>query len=385
MQRLIILRYSEIHLKGSNRGFFEKCLYDNTVKAIEDIKATVEKGGARYIVKDYDAKDEKKLISRLTKVFGYNWLSVAMCVENDPDKILQAVNEIKISNCTFRVTTRRADKNFQISSNEFSAMVGEIVLKNNANLKVNLDNFDKELKVDIRENGFTFLYLNSIKCVGGMPVGSAGKAICLLSGGIDSPVATYKIAKRGAKIYAVHFHSYPYTSERAKQKVVDLAKILSQYCGKMKLYCVSFTKVQEEIHKKCDPKLMITIMRRIMMRVTEKLAHRLKCKAIVTGESLGQVASQTMEGIMSSNSVVSMPVFRPLIGDDKNDIIEVAKQIGTFDTSILPYEDCCTVFLPRNPIIKPQLDYVAKQEQNLDIEQLVKDCLKNIEIIEIKP
>ena len=385
MQRLIILRYSEIHLKGSNRGFFEKCLYDNTVKAIEDIKATVEKGGARYIVKDYDAKDEKKLISRLTKVFGYNWLSVALCVENDPDKILQAVNEIKISNCTFRVTTRRADKNFPISSNEFSAMVGEIVLKNNVNLKVNLDNFDKELKVDIRENGYTFLYLDSIKCVGGMPTGCAGKAICLLSGGIDSPVAIYKIAKRGAKIYAVHFHSYPYTSERAKQKVVDLAKILSQYCGKMKLYCVSFTKVQEEIHKKCDPKLMITIMRRIMMRVTEKLAHRLKCKAIVTGESLGQVASQTMEGIMSSNSVVSMPVFRPLIGDDKNDIIEVAKQIGTFDTSILPYEDCCTVFLPRNPIIKPQLDYVAKQEQNLDIEQLVKDCLKNIEIIEINP
>ena len=385
MKRLIILRYSEIHLKGGNRGFFEKQLYDNTVKAIEDIKATVSKGGARYIVSDYDNKDEKKLISRLTKVFGFNWLSVALCVENDVETILETVKEFQLSNCTFRVSTRRADKNFPVHSNELSAMAGDIILKQNANAKVDLENFEKELKIDIRENGYTYLYLDDIKCVGGMPVGTAGKAICLLSGGIDSPVASYKIAKRGAIIFGVHFHSYPYTSERAKQKVVDLAKILSQYCGKFKLIFVSFTKVQEEIHKNCNSKFMITIMRRIMMRIAESLAQKFKCKAIVTGESLGQVASQTMEGIMSSNAVVKMPVYRPLIGDDKNDIIAVSKNIGTFETSILPYEDCCTVFLPRNPIIKPKLEDVEAEEAKLNIENLVKDCLNCIEIIDITP
>lgn len=385
MQRLIILRYSEIHLKGSNRGFFERHLYDNTIKAIGDITANLHKGGARYIVSDYNVNDEKKLIARLSKVFGFNWLSVALCVKNDVDEILDAVKTFNLSNCTFRVSTRRADKSFPIHSSELSAMAGEILLKNNPNLKVQLESFDKELKIDIREDGFTYIYLDSIKCVGGMPVGTAGKAICLLSGGIDSPVATYKIAKRGATIVGVHFHSYPYTSERAKQKVIDLAKILSQYCGKIKLHFVSFTKVQEEIHKKCNSKFMITIMRRIMMRVTEKLALKNKCKAIVTGESLGQVASQTMEGIMSSNAVVSMPVYRPLIGDDKNDIIDVAKKIGTFDTSILPYEDCCTVFLPKNPIIKPQLESVEAEEAKLDIQQLVDDCLSNYEIIDIEP
>ena len=385
MKRLIILRYSEIHLKGGNRGFFEKQLYDNTVKAIEDIKATVSKGGARYIVSDYDVKDEKKLISRLNKVFGFNWLSVALCVENDVNNILETVKEFQFSNCTFRVSTRRADKNFPVHSNELSAMAGDIILKQNANAKVDLENFEKELKIDIRENGYTYLYLDDIKCVGGMPVGTAGKAICLLSGGIDSPVASYKIAKRGATIFGVHFYSYPYTSERAKQKVVDLAKILSQYCGKFKLILVSFTKAQEEIHKNCNSKFMITIMRRIMMRIAESLAQKFKCKAIVTGESLGQVASQTMEGIMSSNAVVKMPVYRPLIGDDKNDIIAVSKNIGTFETSILPYEDCCTVFLPRNPIIKPKLEDVEAEEAKLNIESLVKDCLNCIEIIDITP
>ena len=217
-----------------------------------------------------------------------------------------------------------------------------------------------------------------------MPTGCAGKAICLLSGGIDSPVAMYKIARRGAKIFAVHFHSYPYTSERAKLKVVELAKILSQYCGKIKLTFVSFTKVQEEIHRKCNPDYMITIMRRIMMRVTEHLAHKNRCKVIVTGESLGQVASQTMEGITSSNSVVKMPVLRPLVGDDKDDIIEVAKKIGTFETSILPYEDCCTVFLPKNPIIKPNLWQVEEEEAKLDVDVLVSECLKNLEVIEVE-
>ncbi len=383
MKRLIILRYSEIHLKGDNRGFFERCLFDNTVNAIKDINAIVDKGGARYIIKDYDIVDEKKLISRLTKVFGFNWLSVAICVENDINKIIDAVQEFQFNNCTFRVSTRRADKNFPLHSNEVSAKIGEFILKTYSNCIVNLENFDKELVIDIRENGYTYMYLDSIKCAGGMPTGSAGKALCLLSGGIDSPVATYKIAKRGAKIFGLHFHSYPYTSERAKQKVIDLAKVIAQYNGEFKLYFVNFTKVQETIHKNCNPKFMITLMRRIMMRIAEKLAHKLNCKAIVTGESLGQVASQTMEGIISSNSVVSMPIYRPLIGDDKNEIIDVAKKIGTFDISILPYEDCCTVFLPRNPIIKPKLDSVILEEKKINVDELVEECLNNIEFIKI--
>ncbi len=384
MSRVIILRYSEIHLKGSNRGFFERFLMDNTQKAIAGINAKVEKGGARYIVSEYAPEDEGKLVSRLTKVFGFNWLSIAESVENDAEKILERAKEIKLSNCSFRVTTRRADKNFPHHSAQFSAMVGEVILNNNDNLKVDLEHFDKEVKVDIRENGQTFIYLDSVKCAGGMPTGCAGKAICLLSGGIDSPVAIYKIARRGAKIFAVHFHSYPYTSERAKLKVIELAKILSQYCGKIKLSFVSFTKVQEEIHRKCNPDYMITIMRRIMMRVTERLAIKNKCKVIVTGESLGQVASQTMEGITSSNSVVKMPVLRPLIGDDKDDIIEVANKIGTFETSILPYEDCCTVFLPKNPIIKPSLLRVEEEEAKIDVDALVNECLHNYETIIIE-
>lgn len=384
MSRVIILRYSEIHLKGSNRGFFERFLMDNTQKAIAGINAKVEKGGARYIVSEYVPEDEGKLVSRLTKVFGFNWLSIAESVENDAEKILERVKEIKLSNCSFRVTTRRADKNFPHHSAQFSAMVGEVILNNNDNLKVDLEHFDREVKVDIRENGQTFIYLDSVKCAGGMPTGCAGKAICLLSGGIDSPVAIYKIARRGAKIFAVHFHSYPYTSERAKLKVIELAKILSQYCGKIKLSFVSFTKVQEEIHRKCNPDYMITIMRRIMMRVTERLAIKNKCKVIVTGESLGQVASQTMEGITSSNSVVKMPVLRPLIGDDKDDIIEVANKIGTFETSILPYEDCCTVFLPKNPIIKPSLLRVEEEEAKIDVDALVNECLHNYETIIIE-
>lgn len=384
MSRVIILRYSEIHLKGGNRGFFEKFLMENTQRAIQGISARVEKGGARYIISEFDKKDEGQLIGRLTKVFGFNWLSVAESIENDPDKILEYVQNIKLSNCSFRVTTRRADKRFPYHSAKFSAMVGEIILNNGENVRVDLDNFDKEVKIDIRENGQTFVYTDSVKCVGGMPVGCAGKAMCLLSGGIDSPVAMYKIARRGAKIFAVHFHSYPYTSERAKMKVIELARILTQYCGKIKLFFVSFTKIQEEIHRKCNPDYMITIMRRIMMRVTERLATKNKCKVIVTGESLGQVASQTMEGITSSNAVVKMPVLRPLIGDDKDDIIEVANKIGTFETSILPYEDCCTVFLPKSPIIKPNLWQVEEEEAKIDVLGLVEECLKNYEIIEIE-
>ena len=384
MNKVIILRYSEVHLKGGNRGFFEKQLLDNTKRALAEFSCKVEKSTSRYIVRNFASDDEKLIINQLRKVFGFNSLSIAIEVDSTKAEILKAVRTFDLNNCTFRVSTKRADKMFETNSKDFSALVGAFVLDNFEGAKVSLESFQKELSIDIRENKKTFLYLDSIQCAGGMPSGCAGRAMCLLSGGIDSPVATYKIARRGANIYALHFHSYPYTSDKAKQKVIDLAKIVASYCGTIKMYVVSITDLQQEIIKKCNKNYMIALMRRVMMRIAERLCHKTGCGAIVTGESLGQVASQTMESIVSSNSVVDLPVYRPLIGDDKDDIIRVAKAIGTFETSILPYEDCCTVFLPDSPVVRPKLEDVEREEKRLDVESIVEECLKNVEYIEIK-
>ena len=242
---------------------------------------------------------------------------------------------------------------------------------------------DTVVSIDIRENGKTFVYSEVIKGVNGMPVGTAGKGIIMLSGGIDSPVAMYMMAKRGMTLRSVHFHSFPYTSLQAKQKVLDLAKIVKKYTLHMTVDVVSFTEIQTAIHEKCPEEYMITIMRRFMMRIAEKLAQKHGAGAVITGESLGQVASQTLESITSTNSVATLPVFRPLIGFDKDEIIEIAQKIGTFETSILPYEDCCTIFLPKKPVTKPRLSAVLKVESALDVETLVNNALQNIEVVEI--
>ena len=379
----ILLRMGELFLKGENRGMFENVLVSNIRKKLEGLNYKLQRTRGRIMIAEFD--EEKEIVERLTKVFGLVSLSVAEEVDASPTAISQYVSTIKLSNKTFKVDVNRADKRFPISSMDFAAELGGKILENNPNAIVELYHPEIVIHVDIRNNGKAYIFDKSIKCQGGLPLSTSGKALLLLSGGIDSPVAGYMMAKRGLKLQAIHFYSYPYTSEQAKQKVITLARKLSEYVDDIKLHCISFTKVQEEIHAKCAPEFMITIMRRIMMRVAEIIAKREDAGAIVTGESLGQVASQTMQSMtVTEDALESLPIFRPCIGLDKEDIVKIAKEIDTFETSILPYEDCCTVFLPKNPVIKPKLSKARSEEANLDVDALVQECLAGEEIINIK-
>ena len=385
MNKVIIVRVCEIFLKGKNRFYFVNLLEENIKKALDGIKYDLVKLQMRYLVENFDEDKYYLIMSKLLKVCGIHTMSVAYCVESDVDKIAEAaIAECEDMKGSFKVETNRADKAFPLHSVELSAEIGGRILeKYGKDLYVDVKKPKNILKIDIRENGQSLIYKDVIKGVGGMPVGSSGKGFLMLSGGIDSPVAGYMMAKRGMKLAAVHFHSYPYTGEAAKEKVITLGKMISEYSAGMTLYVVKFTEIQEEIHKKCSEEFMITMMRRFMMRITERLANYHGGQAIITGESLGQVASQTTESITSSNSVVTMPVFRPLIAFDKLETIEIANKIGTYETSILPYEDCCTVFLPKFPAIKPRMDRVLKEESRLDVEELIKRAMQNVEVIEL--
>ena len=379
----ILLRMGELFLKGENRGMFENVLVSNIRKKLEGLNYKLQRTRGRIMIAEFD--EENEIVERLTKVFGLVSLSVAEEVDASPTAISQYISTIKLSNKTFKVDVNRADKRFPISSMDFAAELGGEILENNPNAIVELYHPEIVIHVDIRNNGKAYVFDKSIKCQGGLPLSTSGKALLLLSGGIDSPVAGYMMAKRGLKLQAIHFYSYPYTSEQAKQKVITLARKLSEYVDDIKLHCISFTKVQEEIHAKCAPEFMITIMRRIMMRVAEIIAKREDAGAIVTGESLGQVASQTMQSMtVTEDALESLPIFRPCIGLDKEDIVKIAKEIDTFETSILPYEDCCTVFLPKNPVIKPKLSKARSEEANLDVNALVQECLAGEEIVNIK-
>ena len=379
---VFLIRYSEIHLKGGNRHYFEKALLKNIKIALEDIDCSVSMFSSRYFVSDFEPKDENIIEKRLMTVFGIHSFSKAIRIKTDKAILFNFFENYKLDAKTFKVSTTRADKSFPMSSMEISREIGGVILENNPNVEVDLHNPEKVVSIDIRENGFTYIFDDSIKALGGMPVGTAGKGLVLLSGGIDSPVAAFRISKRGMNIMGIHFHSYPYTSEQAKNKVIKLASLIKPYTQIYKLICIPFTKIQEEIHKHCDPEFMITIMRRFMVRIAEKVAKIYKCQALVTGESLGQVASQTIESITSTNSVAqTMPILRPLISMDKEEIVEIAKNINTFETSILPYEDCCTVFLPKFPVIKPKLEKVIREESKLDIDTLVDDAVNNLEEI----
>lgn len=381
----ILIRYGEIFLKGNNRGYFESALAKNIRTALENFKFEFVRAQNRFLIEDYDEAYETDIIDKLTKIFGIHSVSVAVKVKSTEEELEKAaVLMMKDKSGTFRVTVNRADKKIQKSSMELAAQLGGAVLESNPNLTVNLHVFDTDLYVDIRENGLSYLFTDKIMGAGGMPVGTAGAGMVLLSGGIDSPVAAYMMAKRGLKLHAIHFHSAPYTSEMAKQKVVDLAGIVKNYSGPIVLHVIPFTDVQLKIHEKCPAELMITIMRRFMMRIAERIAKANSCGALITGESLGQVASQTMESITVTNGVIEdLPVFRPLIGMDKTEIMDVARNIDTYDTSILPYEDCCTVFLPKNPVIRPKLETVLKAEAKLDVETLIAACIENQEIINV--
>ncbi len=382
--KVIIVRYSEIHLKGNNRDFFESALISNIKFVLKEYKYDFARSNARYIIRNFDETQIENIIDALKNVFGVHSLSVALEVDSVYEQISAAAIQLAPASGTFKVSTNRADKRFPTKSMVLSADVGGDILERNPRLKVDLFNPDNTVYIDIRENGKTFVYTQSIKAVNGMPVGTGGKGIVMLSGGIDSPVAAYMMAKRGMTLRAVHFHSFPYTSMQAKQKVLDLAKLLKKYTLHITVDVVSFTEIQTAIHEKCPEEYMITIMRRFMMRIAERIAKNTGAGAVITGESLGQVASQTLESITSTNSVATIPVFRPLIGFDKDDIIEIAQKIGTFETSILPYEDCCTIFLPKKPVTKPRLSAVEKVESVLDVDALVDNALGNIETIVIE-
>lgn len=384
MERVILLRYGELFLKGRNRSSFESKLIGNIKRVIEKFEAKLTRSQSRYFIEGYNAQDEERLISALTKIFGLHSISPAEKIPTDVELIKRCAAQAAVEGESFRITCKRADKKFPMTSSQLAAEVGGYVLENVTDTKVDLHKPQREITIDLRENGFTYVLSDKIACVGGLPVGTSGSGLLLLSGGIDSPVAGFKMAQRGVQINAIHFCSPPYTGEAAKQKVVELANILSDYTGRFKLFVVPFTAVQLAIHKNCKAEFMITLMRRIMMRISERVASANNMGAIITGESLGQVASQTMQSLTVVNDALELlPAFRPLIGMDKDEIVSIAQKIHTFETSILPYEDCCTVFLPQNPVIKPKMDVTLREEAKLDVEKLVADAIGGIEIINI--
>lgn len=385
MDRIILLKYGEIILKGLNRPIFEDKLVKNIrLTAGGDIEK-IQKAQATIYVEPKKNADAQELALRLSNVFGIVSAAVATVVEKDLDKISDTAKSLveKASGKTFKVETKRADKRFPYTSPEISAAVGEAVYEAFPHLAVDVKNPEILVSVEIRDFA-AYVYLDKIAGIGGMPTGTNGKATLLLSGGIDSPVAGFMIAKRGVELSAVHFYSYPYTSERAKQKVLDLAKILAEYCGEIKVSIVPFTDIQLEINQKCPQDQMTVIMRRIMMYISNVIAAGNGSHALVTGESIGQVASQTIEALAVTDDAAAIPVFRPLIGMDKEEIVKISRKIGTFETSILPYEDCCTVFTPKHPNTKPRLEKIMQSEALLDVESLVKAAVDGTEEVVIK-
>lgn len=381
---VILIRFGELYLKGKNKDYFENTLKTNIRNKLSDITCDLYFGRGRYVVKDYTAAVEPIIIDKLKHVFGIHSISVARRCGYEFDKIAELALTMVPDKGTFRVTSHRSYKKYPLTSLQINMQLGERILHAKPELAVDLHCPDYTLNVDVRENGDVYLYDSVIPCSGGMPYGTGGKGLLLLSGGIDSPVAGYMLAKRGMSITALHFHSYPYTSEAAKQKAVDLARILGEYCPHIKLKCISLTEIQESIHEHCKPNYMITLVRRFMMRIAEKVAASVGCGCIINGESLGQVASQTLESITVTNSVVEMPVFRPLIGMDKDEIIAIAEKIGTFNKSIEPYEDCCTVFLPEFPLIKPVPNKVEEEECRIpNYNELIEKAISQIESVEL--
>ena len=385
MEKVIIIRYSEIYLKGKNRGFFEHALENNVHRALSGMEYEFVKQSGRYFVRKFDEAQTELFLEKLKKVFGVHTLSVALETQSDMDSVFEAAKLVSRESGSFKVESHRGDKKYPLTSMEISRELGGRLLEwSKGVLRVDVHEPSFTVRVDIRENGVALVFAEFIEGANGMPVGTAGKGVLLLSGGIDSPVAGHMMAKRGMKVDCLHFHSYPYTNMQAKEKVVELAKILSEYTCGTNLCTVSVTHIQEAIHEKCKPELMITLLRRFMFRIAERHALRIGAQCLITGESLGQVASQTIEGMTSSNSVVeSLPVLRPLVGFDKNEIIERSVKMGAFETSILPFEDCCTVFLPDFPAIRPKLSDIEREEKKLDVEGLIEEAFYSLERIKL--
>ena len=381
MEQVLLIRYDEIHLKGLNRPFFERKLIEGIKHSLSGLNATVHKEQGRIFVYGIAAEDRDEAVDRLTRVFGVHSISPAVGVEKEWNTIVAAARDItekaigSREKATFKCFCRRSDKGFFMNSEEINRELGHEMLENFPNLSVDIREPEIKLCVEIRE--MAFIYAQEIMGAGGMPTGTAGLATLLISGGIDSPVAGYMMARRGLELTAVHF----YTSERARDKVVDLAKIVSRYSGPIKLHLVPFTEIQLAIYEKCPPKETTVLMRRLMMKIAQLWAEKDGARALITGEALGQVASQTLESLCVTDDAVTMPVFRPLIGFDKNDIVAIAKKIDTFNTSILPYEDCCTVFVPQHPVTKPEVQKMRESEALVDFSEMIQRAIENTETV----
>lgn len=387
MTKVFLVKYGEVALKGLNKPYFEKILLSKIRKALKSFKIIelYKSSGVIFVKVDNNEPDEA-VISSIKKVFGIATISLSYEVDTDLEEISKTaiayignlMQHKKIG--TFKVETKRAYKKFPVKSPEISSRVGGEILKKVKEIKVDVHHPDCIVYIDVRKDK-SYIYSERIHGYGGLPLGTNGKGLLLLSGGIDSPVAGWMMSKRGMEIDAVHFHSYPFTSERAKEKVIELARIISQYCGKIKIYNINLLNIQQQIVEKCPEDEVTILSRRFMMKIAEKIAIQNNNNALITGESIGQVASQTIQGLVATDQSVKLLVMRPLIALDKVDIMDIAKEIGTYDTSILPYEDCCTVFLPKHPVTKPKLEDILKSEGLLKSEELIEQAIDDMEVI----
>lgn len=388
MQDLLSVSFGELFLKGKNRNKFFKAAIDNIKRNIEKIGYDNMYLESSKLYIEADKKDFKALIKEIKKVFGIIYISEIKRCDKDIKSIENALKEIldnmDIKNKSFKVITNRVDKSFHIKSPDLSQMMGAYILKNYAqknNLKVDVHNPDFKVFIDIKK--YAYAYADRHEGIGGLPLGSSGNGLLLLSGGIDSPVAGFMMAKRGMKINCLHFHSYPFTSKRALQKAIDLGEILSQYTGRMRIYSVNMAEIYKSINKNCHRNQTTILSRRFMMRIAEKISEKNNYHALITGESLGQVASQTVESMTVIEDATKLPIFKPLIALDKTEIIDRALYIGSYEKSIEPFDDCCSIFAPSNPITKPKLKYIKESESKLDIEELENKAIENMEIFDI--
>lgn len=390
-EHIFIVRCGEVALKGMNKPYFERMLVERIKKLLKKFDGVnVRRHEGLIFVRADKSLDKQAIIKEISKVFGVASISPAVECESTMEAIgeaaveymLEAIDERGIK--TFKVEAKRADKNFPVKSPDIGRQIGAAVLKGCKVLKVDVHHPDCLLFVDVR-HGRSYIYQDKIAGFGGLPLGTNGKGLSLLSGGIDSPVATWMMAKRGMMIEAVHFHSYPYTSQRAQEKVEDLAALVATYCGRFKMHVINLLPIQEQIVQNCPEEETTILVRRFMMRIAQKIAEQTGCGMLITGENLGQVASQTAESLIVTDSSVTMPVMRPLIAMDKVDIMDKAMEIGTYETSIQPYEDCCTVFLPKHPVTKPKLERILESESRLDCDGLIAAAVEAEEIIDIYP
>ena len=383
MNRVILIKYGELSTKKGNRNFFIKTLYDNIKNKLKSYDVKISKDRARMYIEflDSDLDDIKKIID---KVFGIHMYHIAHIVDTNidviKDGVLEIVREQKFN--TFKIETKRSDKNFEINSQEMNRVLGGVILKNVNNIKVDVHNPDILVTVEIREKN-TYIYLNSYKGSGGYPVGTQPKGMLMLSGGIDSPVAGYLAMKRGVKFDAIYFEAIPHTSLEARNKVDSLCKKLATYTDQINLHIVNFTPIQEEIYKNCREDYCITIMRRMMYRIMERISKKYKGYAIINGESIGQVASQTLTSMNVINSVTNMPVIRPVACLDKLEIMDIARKIDTYEISILPFEDCCTVFVPKHPVINPRIDVAMFEEEKFDYNAMIDIAVDTFDTIKV--